>query len=648
MKILYSEIKKLIPKLKARPKEIGEILTMTGFMMDSFEEITYRNNKDYLIGLEVRQNRADCLSIIGIAREIAAYYGLEVEIQEPAQFHYPDNGLDIEVDAENYVKRILALRISNLKNQESPQWLKEFLNFYEMNSINLLVDLSNYVMILTGYPSHLIDVQKMRGNLKWKINQDFDKIITLDGSKIELSKNNELIMQDDEKIIAIAGIVGGKNADIHMDTTDIIVELATYQRSIIRKNSRDLKIVTQASQRLEKDLDPNGQDYAIKLLTGLIIKYCSGEIKTKIFDYYPRKKTYPKIKFNLNLPSSFAGIEIKKEKVREILKNLGFKSENIDEDNIFLTAPIGRMDIELEEDAIEEVIRIFGYQNINADSPLFEEVTKNITPRHIKLSEKIRDVLVSLGFDEILSLPLTKIGENEKSNYLNWKIIETKNSVNENYPQLRQTMAPGLLNQVIEFEKKNIERMRLFEIGKIFGKKNGKYSEYDSLGILIKSNDIKKAKETIEKLLRTLGFSEIFYCKNEKVPEIANPFSFWDIFVKDKRIAVLYKLRERTNTYFTELNISKISDLLGKINNNPTVELTHKLVSLDANIETNKDENIYKYIERLRQSIRKENIWSIEIKDVFNLEDRTKYTIRVVYKELTDQEAKKIHKKIFK
>ncbi len=140
MKILYSQIKELIPNIKVSPQKIGEVFTIIGFMMDGFREVEYRGKKDFLLSLEIRQNRADCLSIIGLAKEIAAYYGLKSKLPLVSSFVSRKNNLKIVVDAGNYVRRILAIRIVGLENKESPVWLKEFLAFYDINSINFLVD----------------------------------------------------------------------------------------------------------------------------------------------------------------------------------------------------------------------------------------------------------------------------------------------------------------------------------------------------------------------------------------------------------------------------------------------------------------------------------------------------------------------------
>jgi phenylalanyl-tRNA synthetase beta chain len=643
-----------VPDIKINPREAADILTLLGFMNDSFEEVQYQNKKDYLLGIEVRQNRADCLSAIGLAKEIAVYCDLALKL--PDIFSLPifvsKNNLDIENKANNYVKRILAVRLKNLKNKQSPEWLKELLSFSEINPVNFLVDLSNYAMLLTGYSSHLLDADKIHGRLLWSLNNNFDEIRTLDGSCIKLNKN-ELIIRDDKNILALAGIIGGKVAEIEMSTTSIIAEMAIYDSLIIRKNSKSLKIRTEASNRLGKDIDPNGAEFAIKLLLSLIIKNCGGIIDSKLFDFYPQKYIPAEIEFDPSLPSVYAGINIPETKCLEILKKLGCGTKRKD-NKLFITAPSNRTDILLEEDLIEEVVRIFGYKKIPSDEIPKLEVAQNITLKNIILAEKIRDILSVLGFDEILSWPLTKKGESANVNYLDWDVVSTQNSLNEDFPGLRQSMAISLENQFQEYLKKNIEYIKIFEIGKVFGKKENTYEEHEVLGILMrafpKNNELSDMKETVEKLLRIIGFNNIFYKKSKIKPQKANLYSCWDIIIEGEALGILYKMAmeiPNQNMYFSELNITEISKLLEKIHNEPTVELTQKLVVLDANVELKKDEFIDDFLNEVRKKIKDENIWSVSVIDKFSLEEKNRYTVRIAYKELSDIEAKKIHLRVF-
>ncbi len=652
MKILYSQIKQLVPQLKANSREIGAALTMTGFMMDSLKKVNFKGRPDYLISFEVRQNRPDCLSVIGLAKEVAAYYGLKFMLPAVA-VRYPKTGqLNIGVEAKKYVQRAFAVEIKELKNRQSPAWLKEFLSFYNINSINLLVDLSNYAMIFTGYPSHLLDKEKVTGRFFWALNNEFNEITTLDGSRIPLKKKEELLIRDEKNGLGLAGIVGGKIASLDLGTDSIIAEMAVYDRVIIRRNSRDLNVTTEASHRLGKDLDPNGLDFASQFLVSLILENCGGRMTAKPFSYYPKKYLAPKIKLNPALPSLYAGIEIPVAKTVKVLKNLNFKVSQ-SKNGLVVIPPENRMDVAIKEDVIEEVIRLVGYDKIPANQVPQLRIVDEITPKIIHLKEKIRDILSILGLDEILSWPLTKKEINLLVNYRNWENIATQNSVNEEYPDLRQSMATGLLFQLDEYLKKNVSHIRLFEIGKVFGKDKGRYSENESLGILIQSlgKSITELKQIIETLLRFLGFNDLRYRIVDTKPQLANPYSCWEIIIKNKAIGILYKLQPdygKGNIYFAEMNLSELARLLESFHPNPVIELDKKLISLDANVELYEKEPLDEFLGEVKKKIGEKNIWAITVEDAFPLENnRIRYTIRISYQGLTDNEAKEKHLNAF-
>lgn len=626
---------------------------MAGLMMDGLEKVRYRGQPDYLLSFEVRQNRPDCLSIFGLAREVAAYYGLKLNLPK-IKLAFPVKGkADIQIEAKTAVKRVLAVEINGLKNRETPKEIKDFLGFYGINSINLLVDISNLAMLYTGYPCHLLDKSKIEaGRLYWSLNKNYKTITTLDGSEIALS-GNEIMLRDQNGPLGLAGIVGGKKAAIGLNTTSIIVEMAIYDRALVRRDARKLKVVTEASTRLEKDLDPNGLDYALRFLVDAIIKNCKGKIIARPFSYYPKKYIAPAIKFDPNLPSIYAGIKIPPAKAVKILKNLGFKIKPAGKQFVVFP-PEKRMDVVIKEDVVEEVVRLYGYEKIPQNEAPEFIIVENITSKTILLAEKIRDILCSLGFDEILSLPLIGKGTNGLINYRNWESITTQNSVNEEYPDLRQSLAGGLLFQFKEYQKKNVEKIQLFEIGKVFGKENSKYRENEALGILLQrqKRSLNELKRTVETILRLIGFTEISYRKAEKKLLLANPYSAWEIMVKGSRLGVLYKIQQEDLTghvYFAEINLSEAVKLLENFRLNPVVELNRKLVVLDANVELKEGESIDDFLFAVKKGIAERNLWSAAVIDVFPLKDKGKirYTIRVSYQELSDEEAKEKHLKVF-
>lgn len=649
MKILYSDIKKLVPGLKAGVKEISEILTMVGFMLDGLEEVKYLGKKDYLMSFEIRNNRPDCLSVIGLAKEVAAYYGLSFKVPVVEKLKLGKEKILINVNEKSLVKRIVAVEMAGIKNSESPEWLKSLLNFYQINSVNCLVDLSNYAMLITGQPSHIFDKEKINGNLSWSLNKKYEKIVTLDKSEIKIN-NSTLIVEDDKEILALAGIVGGDVARIDLKTNSIIIEMATYDNAIISKNSRKLGIITEAGNRLSKELDPNNLDFALKFLVSTIQENCKGVITSKLFDYYPKKEKSKAILFDPVRPAVFAGIEIPVNKSVQILKNLGFKVSKKGK-KFLVVPPTNRTDLHIEEDIIEEVIRIFGYYKIKSDNAPTLEVVKNITPKVYYLQEKVRDILQMNGFDEVLSSPLVSTYINNETKYRNAEVVKMQNSVNEDFPELRQSIATGLVLQLRNYIKLRVESIKIFEIGKVFAKENNKYTENNSLGILVNldKKEIKNIKEAVEILLRTLGLDGIKYCQAKKGPELANQFSIFNIFIGKIKVGIIYKFnpQENGNVYLSEINLDELTAILNKSHEQTTFEITQKLVTLDANVELVKEKSIYDFLEAIKDKTNGNNIMAVRVFDVFPLENKIRYTVRVSYEGLSDQEAKKIHLEIF-
>jgi phenylalanyl-tRNA synthetase beta subunit len=648
MKILFSQIQKLIPELKATPKEVANILTNIGFLNDSLETVSFDGKEDYLIGLEIRQNRADLLSYWGIAREVAAYYGLALELPVVDLALPSAQKKDIKINDDSWVKRVMAINLTGIKKSESPAWLQESLSLQGTKSINLAVDLSNFVMFLTGYPSHLLDQNKITGNVSWSLNSRFKEITTLDSSKFEL-KGQELIIEDEENILALAGLIGGQAAAIEIGTDSVLVEMAVYERSLVKKNARDLKITTEAGIRLEKTLDPNSLETAFRLLISLLLEHTGAEMGGEIFEYYPEPPRPIEIDFDWEKAGTYAGIPIKKEQCLAILKNLRFTVTNEGE-VLKATPPQDRTDIFLEEDVIEEVIRMVGYDQIPWNELPKMEIITEITPPITKTERCARNLLTSLGLDEILSLPLVPAGAGQMVNYRELAPVITQNAINEERPELRLSLATGLLEQNFCFNKNNVNENFLFEIGKVFGKeKTGSgYWEKEALGILLDAPlALGKIKSVVEKLLRGFGFNQISYQETKIKPAIAHPDVCFTITVNQKEVGIIYKLvpqdERPENIYFAELDLELITkEALGE-SPNPAVEITQKLVILDANLELKDQKELQQKLAEITAKIGEENIWSLNIKDAYQLEDRIRYTVRTTYQNLGDQEAKKIH-----
>jgi len=647
MKVLYSQLKKYLPELKASAREVADTFTLIGYMIDKFHEVEFLNEKDFLLDLEVRQNRADLLGVEGLARELSAYYQIPL-IKYLPNIKLKTNlyKLPFEIKAINSVKRVMAIKVNNITIKESPVWLKEYLSFYDINSINNLVDLTNYVMLQTGHASHVFDYNLIGDKLIWDIDSKYKNFTTLNGQEVIL-QDNILVISDGKRPLSLS-FIGGKVDATSNKTKNIIIEIGIYDAGLVRKNSRELRISTEAGSRLEKYMDPESIPEAMQVLVDLIIQECGGEIGSDLYDSYLQLSRRFDIEVNLDKVQQIAGIKISYEESINYLYRLGFIIKDKLENKIIVNRPINRLDIEMEEDVFEEIIRLKGFNNLPINN-LLTSVVNDVTPSHIILMDKIASILISNGFDEVRSWILVDGQENIKSNFLKSKEVKVTNSINDEVPFLRQSISVSLLGQLKTYIKNSIPDIQLFEMGKIFTKFD-KYSEQNSLGLIIEGNKINDLKIKLEILLRSVGIDNIIYKSEDNPPESAHPKTAWNIIINKINIGIIYLTNTNIHTLasLAEINIDLIDKILNtKDQDNITKEITKKIITLDANMETNKIINInIVIIEKLH--IYKNNIWKWLVIDTYKVDNNAlRYTIRVSYINLSDQEAKKLHKEIF-
>ena len=612
MKIIYSQLQKLLPSLKnVDPKTVASRLSWLGHFANSIESTP----TDTIINLEVRQNRGECLGYFGIASDLSPLYGpLNIKSYQTI----PDKSLPatpVTINSKD-VLRIQSLSISNIKNIPSPPWLKTFLNNHDINSINCLVDLSNYIMLLYGIPCHTFNADKVNHRLTWQNNTNFSSFTSLDGTVIDIQKQN-LLITNDKEVVSLS-FIGGKNSGVDLNTTNTIIEMAVYNRSRVRSDSRGLKTITEASTRLDKYLDCNLVPLAFSHLKQIILDILGGTISTKLLDYYPTPQESPIIKFDTKKVSSIAGIKINDKFSIQTLEKIGCQykrhSESSSESIYLVTPPTIRKDINIEEDLIEEVIRYFGYDNIPTDAPISDNKLNDITPKIIYLIKSLKDTLVSLGYNEVRSWPLIQ-KKHILKNLLkkDQQIIYTQNSINQQYPVLRHTIISSLQNQFEQYKKYKLDDTSFFEIGNIFYQQGNDYIEKYSLGIFSPYSD--KLQTDLDKI--DLGDPDHVIKNNSGL--------FIEYILNNKAS------KAKTQTY-------------DKTDSHAAIELTRQIVTLDANLTLSKKIDSNDLINEYSQKIGK-HLWQMKITDIYhNTKDNTyKYTFRVSYYNLSSAKSKKLH-----
>lgn len=561
MIISYNWLKEYFQKLP-QPEKLADLLTMHSFEVEGVE----KKRDDHILDIDILPNRAhDCLSYIGIAREIAAITGIKLQIPDYKLKESNQKASDfikIEIKDKQACPRYTARVITNIKVGSSPKWLQEKLKAMDQKSINNIVDATNYVMFETGQPLHAFDYDKIEDKkiIVRKVEKG-EKITTLDNEKCDLDKN-VLIIADKKNPMALAGVKGGKKAEITNRTKTIVLESANFDIHTVRATSKETNIRTESSTRFEYGLDPNLTQNAINRVAGLIQKISNGDVAKGLIDIYPKKVLPVKMRINLDKVENILGIKVSKQEVIKYLKSLEFEIDN----SLKIIIPTFRQDIKIEEDLIEEIARLVGYNNIPAKHPLG---LLGIAKQDIVLSavNKIKNIFEGLGFNEVYNFSfigedvLKKLGVNKKD------YLELENPLSVDLKYLRKDLLINLLKNVKDNFKKSFaknEEIRIFELGKVY---HSKPKEEKMLAGLIaaqsegvKGEKFYELKGIIDTLFNRLGITDHWYDDFQATPEWTDE-AFWQKFstaeikIGDEEIGFIGEINSKI---LSNLNIKSI------------------------------------------------------------------------------------------
>lgn len=479
-------------------------MTLHSFEVENLE----KKNGDCILDIDVLPNRKhDCLSHIGVAREITAITKLKLKNPDNKQIFKSESPesrikLEIKIQEPKLCRRYIGTTIQGVKVGSSPEWLKKRLEIFGQKSINNIVDAANYAMLELGQPLHAFDADKIEGAITIRMADEGEEIETLDNEKIKLDKD-ALVIADGKNLLAIAGIKGGKRAEITKNTKNIILEAANFEPVNIRKTSRRIGLATESSLRFSAGLDSELAKEAMERIIGLIVQTAGGRQKGELKDIFSQKRKICVISLDLKKINSVLGGDISRTEVKDILTRLGCSVKE-KKGNIFLvTPPSFRLDLEIEEDLIEETGRIHGYDKIPAYPAKveFSDFSKNET---VVLRSRFKDRLSALGFNEAYNYSFA--GEKEIGFFGgNRNIFKLKNPIKPEFAFLRPSLLFGLaanLERNLKYEK----TLKFFEIGKIFCRK-----EEEKLSLATVSLDWKESQEAFFELKSSLSsFLESF------------------------------------------------------------------------------------------------------------------------------------------
>lgn len=430
---------------------------------------------DYIFDISVTANRPDCQSVLGIAREVAAVLGKELKMPR-TDYHMSDYqfpGLQVEVEAPDLCPRYLGHGVRNITPGESPRWMRRNLALCGLRSINSVVDITNYVMLEIGQPMHAFDMDQLQDKrIVVRRARQGEKIQTLDEKEFELHEDN-LVICDGNRPVALAGIMGGLNSEITDGTTQLLFEAAKFARDSVRKTSRNLGQSSDSSARFEKGISEYTTELGMARALHLIEELGCGEVTSSAFDCNAgASKEGKRFTARLSGINAILGIEVPAEEVLRILKNLNFEVKR-DGDLLDVTAPRYREDIEIgEPDLAEEVIREYGYEHVVPSFLKAAAVTGGgRTPDQMR-REKVKRAMCAQGYSEVSTLAFYADADLDAlhiSPDAKWRnVIRLLNPITEKLAIMRPLLTPSMLNIVVENLKRGNESGRIFELSNIY------------------------------------------------------------------------------------------------------------------------------------------------------------------------------------
>jgi phenylalanyl-tRNA synthetase beta chain len=451
------------------PQELRDRLTMVGLAIDAVEE----HAGDAVLDVEVPSNRPDCLSHVGIAREVAVIENRHVRLppSEPPQSEGRTSSFtSVEINDPDLCPRYAARLVRGVKIGPSPDWLVKRLEVIGQRPINNVADITNYVLHELGQPLHAFDFEKLGGRrIVVRRATPGEKLTTLDGVERNLT-TDMLVIADAEKAVALAGIMGGEESEISSQTKDVLIESAYFDPHSIRQTARKLGMDTEASRRFERGADREGVLRAQERCVELICALAGGLATEDAIDVYPKPFTELVIGLRPQRVTELTSLTVETDEIVRILTGLGFEPAAAVEGRMSFRVPSWRVDVEQEEDLVEEIARHTGYEKIRSELPP-STMSGEYQPREMK-QRALRRALNACGFDEAIDFSFVQ----QESRF---DLIPSLAAHDHGQPQLdnpiiedaawmRSTLLPGLLSSIRHNLNHGIRDVRLFEIGRVF------------------------------------------------------------------------------------------------------------------------------------------------------------------------------------
>ncbi len=429
---------------------------------------------DMVFEIGLTPNRPDCLSFIGIAREVAALTGSRLTLpalEMPLNSGAIDEMAAVDIKAPELCPRYATRLLTQIKVAPSPFWLQDRLISIGLKPINNIVDITNFVMMETGQPLHAFDFDRLSGHrIVVRTAGGNESFTTLDGKTHHLNEET-LMICDAEKPVAVAGVMGGENSEIADSTRHVLIESAYFDPVSIRKTAKRLGINTDASHRFERGVDPEGTIYALERAARLMADVCGGTLIKGLIDAYPNPVEIHPIELDPDRANKHLGTDLSASEMQALLESVDFTVTQTETGRLSVLAPSFRVDVSRPEDLMEEIARLWGYNRIVTTFPKTRVQTR-LPNRARIVKESIKDIMCGFGFNEAINYSFTARAacdrlalpqDDEKR-----RLLDILNPLTEEQAVMRTSLVPGLLETLQRNLAHQIKDLKLFETGKIF------------------------------------------------------------------------------------------------------------------------------------------------------------------------------------
>ena len=432
----------------------------------------YLKLDDTIFVIKLTPNKADCLSILGVAREVAALTGAKLCTPTiEAQASSIQDKIKVSVDSPDLCGRFAGRVIKGVNAKAAtPDWMVRCLEGAGQRSISALVDISNYVMLAIGQPTHVFDLQKIKGDLTVRWGREGEELELLNGQTVSVAPLNGQgvgVIADANGVESVAGIMGGNPSSVTLDTQDIYVESAFWWPTAIQGRARRFNFSTDAAHRFERGVDPQGTVDALEYLTGLIVQICGGQVGP-VDDQVINLPKRADVRLRVARAQKVIGVPLTADMIAGLFDRIGLQYQREGNEAFVVKAPSYRFDIEIEEDLIEEVARLYGFENIPANPPVAEQRMQG-THEPRRGMHALRHAIAARAYQEVMNFGFIDADTEEKLAG-NTNPIKVLNPIASQLSVMRSNLIGGLVQNLRQNLNRKASRVRLFEVGRVFNR----------------------------------------------------------------------------------------------------------------------------------------------------------------------------------